>query len=348
MANHIDKQTSEFKYHDFEKIWKFFPVRRPMKESVKNLLFSWFPVFFKKWEIYQNWKYARVYQNRKLKWWHLKFWERKFFTQYTINLKTNYKTPEETPLANKLAVVVHAFYTDIFYEIYEALQRVENIELSLYLTGPEKILDEIKTGISSNPLPVQYFPVKNHGRDILPFLTVLPKVFEDGHTIILKLHTKKSNHLNRRDLWCNDLISKLAGKGCVNRVMEVFGANPSIGMVGPIGNIMPMSLYYAANGQRVNEIAQKMGISNRKLEDMNFVAGSMFYARKEALLPVLKLNLSDTDFEAEDGQKDGTMAHAIERIFAASLLGAGLQFADTNFSPHKPVLTVSKINKFII
>lgn len=344
----VPNVSQPYVFHDFDKVWKIFPVRRPIKESVKSLLFNWFPGIFQNWEIYQNWKHARVYKNRRLKFWQLKYWERKLFTNYTINLKSFDDSLNRTSLETRLAVIVHAFYTDIFQEIYEALLRVEKTNISLYLTGPENILNEIKAALSQNSLPVQYFPVKNHGRDILPFLTVLPKVFEDGHTLFLKLHTKRSNHLNRRDHWRNDLFSKLIGNKSVDRVMEIFHLNHTIGIVGPYGNILPMSLYYAANGRRVKEVALKMGVADKQLQDLNFVAGSMFYARKEALKPVLDLNLSETDFEPEAGQKDGTMAHVVERLFAAGLIKSNLQLADTAYNSEKPVLTVSKVNHFIV
>lgn len=337
-----------YKQHDFSKIWKVLPFHRPVKEVVKNCLFSCFPRLFHQWEIYQNWKNATVYRNRQLKFYQLAFWERRFFNSYTIKLRKSDEIPGRQIPENKLAVIVHAFYADIFAEIYNALLKVEKTKLSLYLTGPETVLREIESQIEGKTIAVKYFPVKNHGRDIFPFLTVLPEVFADGHSLVLKLHTKRSNHLNRRDHWRNDLFSKLIGVGSIDRMVEIFRSNSSLGIIGPAGNIMPMYLYYAANGLRVNTIANLMGVENRRLEDLNFVAGSMFYARKEALQPVLGLNLSDADFEKEEGQKDGTMAHAIERVFAASIIVAGLQLADTDFRPDHPVLTVSKINKFII
>jgi lipopolysaccharide biosynthesis protein len=119
-------------------------------------------------------------------------------------------------------------------------------------------------------------------------------------------------------------------------------------MIGPAGNILPMQLYYASNGRRVKELANRMGVNDNQLADLNFVAGSMFYARREALLPVLNLNLAEADFEAENGQKDGTMAHAVERAFAAGLIASGFQLADTDFNSENPVLTVSKVNPFIV
>jgi lipopolysaccharide biosynthesis protein len=109
-----------------------------------------------------------------------------------------------------------------------------------------------------------------------------------------------------------------------------------------------MHLYYAANGERVQRLSNQMGISNNQLRDLNFVAGSMFYATKAALMPIVELNLNENDFEPEAGQTDGTMAHVVERLFAAALLKTDLCIADTGFDFEKPVLTISKVNHFIV
>ena len=41
-----------------------------------------------------------------------------------------------------------------------------------------------------------------------------------------------------------------------------------------------------------------------------FVSGSMFWVRLEALRPLLDAHLDEWEFEAEQGQIDGTFAHA--------------------------------------
>ena len=106
-------------------------------------------------------------------------------------------------------------------------------------------------------------------------------------------------------------------------------------MIGPSGHILPMSLYYGGNAQKVLSLSLEMGLKKEQLQNLHFTAGTMFYARREALLPVMALGLAESQFETEDKQLDGTMAHALERVFASGLIASGLIMADTNSNPEK-------------
>ncbi len=339
------QNNPSYKFYNFDTLWKYFPLRRSTKEELKYILFTCFPFFFKRWGIYLNWKNARVYKNTHLNVLLPEFWKRKIFNSYPIQISSSGSVPAGKKYI-KVAIVVHVFYSSIFDEILELLSQEHDVKLTLYLTGPQSILDKYKHVIPEKIQSVKFLHTNNHGRDILPFLKILPRVFADGNDLILKLHTKGSNHLNRRVHWRNDLFLKLIGKGRIDAAVSIFNNNPDVGIIGPSENILSMQNYYGSNGEIVKVLSNRMEVADDKLSDLNFVAGSMFYARKEVLVPILDLGLSGNDFEIEEGQKDGTLAHAVERLFAVGAISAGLQLADTDYNPKRPVLMVNKNHYF--
>jgi lipopolysaccharide biosynthesis protein len=333
---------------DFDKVWRILPISRPRKEILKSILFSAFPFIFKSLAVFQNWKNAQVFRDKSLPFWSLVFWKRGFSKSYPIAVhpeKGIVRLPNPNP---KLAIAIHAFYPEILGEILQMLEQSEYKKLFLYVSTSSDKSKKIEGILKLSMFPYRLMETENRGRDILPFLKILPQIFADGNELILKIHTKKSNHLNRQDLWRNDLFNKLIGNGAINKALSILENNPSIGIIGPANHILPMYYYYGANALNVLNLSKMMGVESCCLNGLNFVAGSMFYATKEALLPILNLGLNVGDFEIENNQTDGTMAHAVERAFAVSLLAAGMQLSDTNYNNINPVLSVSKDHYFTI
>jgi lipopolysaccharide biosynthesis protein len=59
-----------------------------------------------------------------------------------------------------------------------------------------------------------------------------------------------------------------------------------------------------------------MGISiNNKGDKFNFPAGAMFWVRSASLKPLMDLNLEWHDYPEEPVHVDGTILHALERLF---------------------------------
>jgi lipopolysaccharide biosynthesis protein len=333
---------------NFDKVWRILPFKRPKKEILKCILFSIFPFLFKRFAVFQNWKNARAFKDKTFSFWSLKFWQRSFSKSYVIRVhseKTNEISSNPNP---KLAIAIHAFYPEIFSEILQMIEKSEYKNISLYVTTPSDVSKSIEELLNKSSFPFQIMNVENRGRDVLPFLKILPKIFDDGNELVLKIHTKKSNHLNRKDLWSNDLFNKLIGDGAIDKVINIFKKNHNIGIIGPAKHILPMYYYYGANALTVILLSNRMGVKKSDLSNLNFVAGSMFYATKEALLPILQLGLKEENFEIEKKQTDGTMAHAVERAFSAALLVNNLQLADTEYNNNNPILLISKAHHFTI
>jgi lipopolysaccharide biosynthesis protein len=336
----VNPQTRIF---DFDKFWRFIPLSRPKKELLKYLLFTTLPFLFRDWAVYQNWKDARVFLPPKN--WHffLSFWKDHCITNYPFRITSGLKNESDKKV---LAVVIHVFYTEVFKEILHYLECSNYSLIKLYITTIPQLSESVNKAASCSSFQYSLMIVDNRGRDILPFLKILPEVFCNEHEFILKVHTKKSNHLQKRELWKHDLFEKLMGNNHLIKNVKTIQSSEKIGIVGPSGHILPLMFYYGGNSSNVLHLTKKLGVDSKKLAGLHFVAGSMFFARKESLIPILRLKLSDEDFEPESGQKDGTMAHAVERAFSVALISSNLELVDTEFNIQEPFLRITNDHRF--
>lgn len=239
-----------------------------------------------------------------------------------------------------LAIVIHAFYTDIFDDILEVLSGLRHLTLKLYVTTTEENEEAIRSSLERSGFTYHLLITRNHGRDVLPFLKIMPEIIRSGEQLILKLHTKKSKHRTDGDEWRKDLLEKLTSVTAAETALELFRSSPSLGILGPDGHMIPMSSHWGSNSYTIEKLSCRMGIAPRQLNELQFVAGTMFYARVSALLPLICLNLRDSDFEEEVGQVDGTIAHAIERAITVSAKAAEMEvrtFAESASCEYKYV-----------
>jgi lipopolysaccharide biosynthesis protein len=334
------------KVYNFDKFWQFCPVSRPTKETVKTVLFSLFPMIFRNWVVYDNWNSARLFWPEGYA-----LFSRKFFADmrrqnYVVRFPFEINKKNNARSEMRLALVIHAFYPDVFKEILNKITLTPG--MGLFITTSSENYDQISALTCDLPVHCHVEIVENRGRDILPFLQILPLVENEGYDLVLKLHTKKSNHLNRKELWRHDLVDKLTGGNALSRWLSVFQTHPRIGMVGPAGHILPMQLYYGANAQIVRALSDRMNIDPMSLKALCFAAGSMFYARMEALKPIMVLELKKEMFEEENAQVDGTLAHAVERAFSLGLLKTKTILVDTDFKEDHPSLTVNRNHYFTL
>jgi len=228
-----------------------------------------------------------------------------------------------------LAIVIHAFYIDVFEEILVYLKKMK-IDIKLYVTTPHTNKGKVENILNEFGRPYFLLSVDNKGRDILPFLKIMPFVIEGRHSLLLKLHTKKSNHREDGNTWRNDIFEKLLLPKKCEQIITYFNHRKDLGMVGPQGHVVDMTTYWGSNKQAALRLAERMGVDYHSTMKQPFVAGTMFYARVSALQPLLNLSISEDDFDSEKGQVDGTFAHAVERAFSISLLSSDMGLANSD------------------
>lgn len=172
--------------------------------------------------------------------------------------------------------------------------------------------------------------VPDRGRDLAPMLCEFREAFR-GYTVIGHIHTLMSDGY-RGDLggWRPYLLRELMGSSLqVRRILSLLGRDDRIGLVFP----QPFfRLPYRRNSWLSNlalgrVVAERIGVEQVPTGYFSFPSGSMFWARGEALRPLLDAAWTLDDFPLETGQSDGTMVQALERMLALSAHKAGYRHA---------------------
>ena len=227
-----------------------------------------------------------------------------------------------------VAVIIHAFYPELLEEILPRL-RAAGLARHLFVTCTSEALAAVRAQVAEHGVTdASIVPVRNHGRDVAPFLRVATGLGPSRHPLLLKLHTKRSRHRKDGDRWREQLYANLLDPKRAEAARAALCASTGFGLLGPEGSVVTMKCYHGSNIERVRELAQRMGVASLDERYDSFIAGTMFYARTDAILPLLRLEIREDDFEPECGQIDGTLAHAIERAFSYSALAAGFRLGE--------------------
>jgi lipopolysaccharide biosynthesis protein len=128
--------------------------------------------------------------------------------------------------------------------------------------------------------------------------------------------------------WRHYLLETLSGSPAIAAsILDAFQRNDSLGIVAA-SDFTPVRKWisWGPNFEQARRLALRMDFEIAPDASVRFPSGAMFWARSEALRPLLELGLSEDDFEAEEGQSDGTFAHAIERLIFYACEQAGFKW----------------------
>ena len=225
----------------------------------------------------------------------------------------------------RTAVAIHAFYPELLGEMLEMLHLKPAHKLFVTTVDEHKEEVEGMLRVSGADYALRVF--ENRGRDVLPFMKIYEEIVAEGFDIVAKIHTKKSGHRRDGDVWRRSLIDPILDGVRFARILEAFERDESLGMTGPRMHLTSLKNNIVENEARVFGLARRLGLMNKDVRKGKFFAGSMFVARVSALAPLMSLAIDDENFEPEAGQLDGTMAHAVERGFALSVISCGMRLA---------------------
>jgi len=240
-------------------------------------------------------------------------------------------------------VILHLYYEEMAPEFQRYLRNIPFcFDLFITTDSLDKgvVIRRFFEGWGKGGVEVRVTP--NRGRDIQPKLVGCRDV-HDRYDYVLHLHSKRSEHDTVLANWRGFLLENMLGSpNIVASIFEAFRRRADLGMIAS-QHFEPVRhwINWGGNGPLACRLAERMGFSLTEQTVLDFPSGAMFWARSKALKPLLDLDLAATDFPEESRQADGTLAHAIERLYFHACERAGFQWIKVAHPPlfeHSPCI----------
>ena len=229
----------------------------------------------------------------------------------------------------------HFYYPELVHDFICKLEcNRSRCDLLLTTDTSEKahVLRDATGGYTGGDVTIRLVP--NRGRDIGALLTGFYDVLS-RYDIIGHIHGKRSlfalnsadptlGERRREFLWQN-LVG--ARSPMIDIILDHFAADDRLGLVFAED---PHLSDWDDNLEIAEGLACRMGLSQRLPPFFDFPGGTMFWARFEALLPIINLKLDWDDYPNEPLSTDGTILHTLERLLPFAGFHAGYRFATTS------------------
>ncbi|QKJ67892.1 glycosyltransferase [Deefgea piscis] len=231
----------------------------------------------------------------------------------------------------KIAIVLHLFYLDqwrFFCNQFKALQ----FSFDLFITTTIKLKSVVVDLIKMDFPFANVYAFDNRGRDFSPLVQLIQLVDFNNYDFVCKLHTKKSPHLDADfvDDWRNEILRGIIPvRNEIFNIFSIFDKFPDVGVISSQGTLV-FADAYIHNRAYLEKLSLRLGFEFSELK-YEYPAGSMFWCRGIVLDSFKNLNINIEDFEIEQGQLDGTLAHALERLVPLVAFKSGLITVDSGY-----------------
>ena len=215
----------------------------------------------------------------------------------------------------KLAVILHAYYPELRAELDACLANLDE-PYDLYVTDAG---------------------TDNRGFDIWPFLRTLDTLDLTRYTHVLKLHTKRDvvrpvgfNGAQVSGATWRDWLLSFVRTPAAWAETKARIARPGVGMVAAAECILDRRATPGREEREtydvaVREAARRFARPEREFRRADYVGGTMFLARAEALKP-LQGRFTEADFDVSNAEHlSNSFAHVAERLIGFAVTAAGFR-----------------------
>ena len=246
------------------------------------------------------------------------------------SLHLNYILPTNQELKlydkKKIALVIHIYFEDLIDYCYKYALPMPYYSDIYITTDTEEKKCLIEAAFSKgNWNSVQVLLIKNRGRDVSALLTG-SKLFIMDYDYVCFMHDKKVTQLNYglkgEGFSYQCFENNLKNNMYVNNIINLFNENPRLGLLTPPppchADYYPtISFEWGYNYEITKRLADNLGLKIDISPDKEPIAplGTMFWFRPKSLKCLFDKNWTYNDFPPEPNETDGTLLHAIERIY---------------------------------
>ena len=247
-------------------------------------------------------------------------------------IRPEHPTPVQSPLGPRTALHLHIYYPDLTEEMFRPLIANHGTRPDLFVTvSSDEGLREVTERAAGLCVSIkEIVVVPNRGRDVGPLLTLFGRSLIQHYDIVGHLHAKRTTFLPEPfgAVWRAFCVENLLGgkHAMMDSIIDRFVSNPKLGLVFPCD---PYIWGWTRNRSVAEVLLERMGIAANLPEYFFFPIGTMFWARTGAIAPLLELDLGWNDYPPEPLPIDGTILHAIERLFPVVAQHRGFEIAGT-------------------
>lgn len=226
----------------------------------------------------------------------------------------------------KIALIMHLYFEDLLEESYRYATSMP-LNADVYLTTDTKekkaAIEKVFSKLNCHKLEVRV--IQNRGRDVSSLLVGVKDVIMN-YDLVCFVHDKKTTQVHPGTAGASFAYkcfeNTLSNKMYVNNVISTFANNPRLGLLTPpepnhCSFYTTIGFEWGPNYNITKRLAEELGLTVPMDEKKPPIAplGTMFWFRPKAMKPLYDRDWDYEDFPAEPNGVDGTLLHAVERVY---------------------------------
>lgn len=223
-----------------------------------------------------------------------------------------------------IALIFFVYFEDLVEECLRYIRHMPKDSAIYIVSSKKQLLEEYKKRMQLDQFNIKDFRLQpNRGRCEAAFFTTCKDVWSEQELICLAHDKKTPSAINRLvgpEFMNHCLFNLLPSAIYIENVLTVFKENPYIGLLEPpppffgAWKTLPLDLW-GQNKKKAEFFMEKTKLPY--IFDPYPIApfGGMMWVRSQAFKSLLRLNLKTEDYPKEPLPPDGSILHALERLY---------------------------------